>query len=82
MMDINSFDKALDYLKEAEKLDELNHEIYEKKGICYFSKVILFQIFLKYILLLFLYLLFIYFRKNMISRKRNSKKHLVKKIVI
>lgn len=39
MMDMNLFDKAIDYLNEAEKLDELNHEIYEKKGICYYSKV-------------------------------------------
>lgn len=38
-MDVNSFDNALNYLNEAEKLDELNHEIYEKKGICYFLKV-------------------------------------------
>jgi tetratricopeptide (TPR) repeat protein len=40
MMEKNSYEKALDYLKEAEKLDGLNHEIYEKKGICYYSKVL------------------------------------------
>ena len=40
MIHKNSYEKALDYLKEAEKLDGLNHEIYEKKGICYYSKVL------------------------------------------
>jgi hypothetical protein len=73
MMDMNSFDKALDYLKEAEKLDELNHEIYEKKGICYFSKVILFIIFSK-----FLFFDILIFKKEYDLSKKEFKKALSK----
>lgn len=47
MMDKNLYEKALEYLSEAEKLDELNHEIFEKKGICYYSKVNYYIIFRK-----------------------------------
>lgn len=39
MIDMGNYDKSIEYLKEAQKLDELNHEIYEKKGICYYFKV-------------------------------------------
>lgn len=41
MIDKNNFDKALEYLNESQKLDDINPEIYEKKGFCYFSKVII-----------------------------------------
>ena len=39
MIDKNNFDKALEYLNESQKLDDINPEIYEKKGFCYYSKV-------------------------------------------
>lgn len=39
MIEINNHDKALEYLNEAQKLDDLNNEIYEQKGICYYKKV-------------------------------------------
>ena len=39
MIEMGNYDKALEYLKESQKLDELNNEIYEKKGICYYFKV-------------------------------------------
>jgi len=63
-----NYDKALEYLKEAQKLDGLNHEIFERKGICYFNKVIKF--FSKYLIIKI-------FRKILIWQKKNSNKHYI-----
>jgi tetratricopeptide (TPR) repeat protein len=39
MVETNNIEKALDYFKEAEKLDNLNKEIYIRKGLCYIKLV-------------------------------------------
>lgn len=40
MMESHNYDKALEYLKDAEKLDPLNKEIYMHKGLCFLEQVI------------------------------------------
>lgn len=34
-MAVHNFEKAIDYFKDAEKLDSLNKDIYYQKGMCY-----------------------------------------------
>jgi tetratricopeptide (TPR) repeat protein len=38
-MSKNNLEKALEYYKDAEKLDPLNKDIYLNKGICYMQLV-------------------------------------------
>jgi len=39
MIEIKNFEKAIEYLNDAEKLDALNKEIYYQKGFCYMQLV-------------------------------------------
>jgi hypothetical protein len=39
MVEIRNFEKALDYYKDAEKLDSLNKDVYNFKGLCYLELV-------------------------------------------
>ncbi len=38
-MEIKNYEKAIEYFKDAEKLDSLNKEVYIKKGLCYLQLV-------------------------------------------
>ncbi len=40
MVEIKNYEKAIEYFKDAEKLDPLNIDIYIQKGICYLQIVI------------------------------------------
>ena len=39
LINSNFFEKAIDYLKDAEKLDPLNKDIYIQKGLAYCGSV-------------------------------------------
>jgi tetratricopeptide (TPR) repeat protein len=39
MMSHNNLEKAIEYLRDAEKLDPLNKDIFLNKGICYMQLV-------------------------------------------
>jgi hypothetical protein len=39
MIEIKNFEKAIEYLNDAEKLDALNKEIYYQKGYCHMQLV-------------------------------------------
>jgi hypothetical protein len=43
MMNVKNYEKALEYFKNAEKLDSLNKDLYIQKGLCYLQLVILFN---------------------------------------
>jgi tetratricopeptide (TPR) repeat protein len=38
-MEMNNLEKSLECFKNAEKLDDLNNDIYLKKGMCYLNLV-------------------------------------------
>ena len=38
-MESNNLEKAIECFKDAEKLDQLNKDIYLKKGMCYLQMV-------------------------------------------
>jgi len=39
MMNIKNYEKAIEYLKNAEKLDSLNKDTFINKGICFLNLV-------------------------------------------
>jgi tetratricopeptide (TPR) repeat protein len=39
MMNIKNYEKAIEYFKNAEKLDSLNKDLFIQKGLCYFHLV-------------------------------------------